>query len=63
MDEFVKHPRLYTTNVINYSTIDYQMKVTTKPLNKKLNESFDFNLNLSVDDYEDIENNNPISSK
>ena len=63
MDEFVKHPRLYTTNVINYSTIDYQMKVTTKPLNKKLNESFDFNLNLSVDDYEDIENNEPISSK
>ena len=63
MDEFVKHPRLYTTNVINYSTIDYQMKVTTKPLNKKLNESFDFNLNLSVDDYEDIENNEPISLK
>ena len=56
MDKFIKHPRLYTTNVVNYSVIDYQMKVTTKPLNKKLlNESFNFNVNLSLDDYEDDE--------
>lgn len=57
MDKFVKHPRLYTTNVLNNNVIDYQIKVTIKPLNKNLNESFNYNINLSLDDYDNIKDN------
>lgn len=54
MDEFISHPQ--HVHIVNYQCIDYEMKVTKKPLKNILKESFDFNIsesssiNLTIDD-------------
>ena len=63
MDKYVRTAYHLFPEHIHGEAVNYVMKVTVRPLNKSLNESFDFNqINLALDDFEDDEVQN-IKSK
>ena len=64
MDEYVRTAHHLFPEHIHGDAINYVMKVTVRPLNKSLNEGFDFNqINLALDDFDDEEQVQHVKSK
>ena len=64
MDEYVRSAYHLFPKHIHGEAINYIMTVTVRPLNKSLNEGFDFNqINLDLDDFDDEEQVQNIKSK
>jgi len=67
MDDLIKNSR--HVQHLNYTTLIYEIKVTSKLYKKKINESFDFNslneneIHLNIDDFNfNDENHNADSN-